>query len=146
MVSFEEKIGMTVKIRFSESQANISQKHFIETFHRTRGSILEVKCCRLLSLLLQITKRHFELIENTAASFEGILAQNSDGRQTSSEVNSRSGGVSTWKADHLQTEAVVLIFILSQIFFQPLPSFFASVKTQEKIASLNTILDTPLQL
>ena len=43
------------------------------------------------------------LIENSAASFKGILA--------------RSGGVSTWMSDHLQTEDVVLIFILGQIFF-----------------------------
>ena len=43
------------------------------------------------------------LIENSAASFKGILA--------------RSGGVSTWMSDHLQTEDVVLIFILGQILF-----------------------------
>ena len=50
--------------------------------------------------------------------------------------------------DHLQTEAVVAIFISSQIIFSPLPFFLAGVTTYEEDVFLKsyTILDARLQL
>ena len=58
---------------------------------------------------------------------KGVLVENSNGRQTSSEVQARWGRVSTWMGDHLQTEAIVLIFILNQIFLATI--IFAGIKT-----------------
>ena len=89
-------------------------------------------------------------MENTAASFKGILAKNSDWRQTSSEVlPGRAGLVLGWLTTFRQKPCCAGFFLRSKSKnFLPLPFLFASVKTWGKGAFLKcyTISDTHLQL
>ena len=73
-------------------------------------------------------KWHFELIENTAASFKEMLAWKADGRQTSSEVKpGRAGLVLGW-GDHLQTEAWCCAGLIVNRFFSHYHSFSLVLK------------------
>ena len=103
-------------------------KNILSTY--TRGSILEVKCCRLLSLL-----------QDTAAILKGILAKNNGGRQTSSEVKlGRVGLVLGWVPPSNRSRVVLQVLFSKSIFFSHYHSFSLVLKHTKSVHLRNFIL------
>ena len=93
------------------------------------------------------SKWTFELIENSALRFKGILAKNSDGRQTSSEFKPGWVGLVTWMVDHLQRdEKLCCAFSSGSNYFSHYHSFSLVLKHRKRVHFWNVTLSVDTRL